>query len=68
MILMSELASSRATTGGPSTKTYGESTERQESIYNWKNRGYSTILDAMMVIIIHDVHKLKHDHKYFIIS
>ena len=56
MILMSELASYSATIGDLSTKTYGESTERQENVYNWKNRGYSTILDVMMVILNHDVY------------
>ena len=55
MILMSESASFGAEIGDLSTKTYRESTEKQEIVYNWKNRGYSTILDAMMVIINHDV-------------
>ena len=50
-----------------SPNNYIESCETHELVYNWKKRGYSTILDVMMVIINHDIHKLKHCTEYFII-
>ena len=56
MILMLDSASFGADIEDLSMKTYKESTARFEDVYNWKNRGYSTILDAMMVITNHDVH------------
>ena len=40
--------------------------EPSGEIENWKNRGYSTILDVLMVIMMHDAYKLKHCIKYFI--
>ena len=56
MILMTDSISFGADIEDLSINTYKESTARYGDIYNWKNRGYSTILDVMMVILNHDVY------------
>ena len=67
MLLMSNSATFGADVRKMSGENYEESSETYELIFNWKNRGYSTILDVMMVIINHDVHDVKYYNKYFIL-
>ena len=50
-----------------STKNYEQIGETCGELKNWKTRGYSTILDVLMVIMKHSAYKLKDCNKYFII-
>ena len=67
MIIMSSSAALSTEIDQMSIRNSHESSEGYENVYNWKNRGYSTILDVMMVIINQDVHKLKQYYKFFIL-
>ena len=50
-----------------STKNYKRIGETYGDFKNWMTRGYSTILDVLMVIMKHSEYKLKESNKYFII-
>ena len=50
-----------------SFKNYVEIRRTFGALKNWKNRGYSTILDVLMVIMKRSAYKLKDCNKYFII-
>ena len=67
MILMANSASMSTEIKEMSIRSFEESNEVYKNVYNWKNRGYSTILDVMMVIINQDVHKFKQYYKFFIL-
>ena len=67
MILLSSFASLSTEIDQMSLRSIQESNEVYKNVYNWKNRGYSTILDVMMVIMNQDVHNLKQYYKFFII-
>ena len=67
MIIMSDSDAYGHETDQMSTRHFLETKESYKNVYNWKNRGYSTILDVMMVIINHDVLKLKQYNKFFIL-
>ena len=42
-----------------STKNYDQIGDTYGDLNNWKTRGYSTILDVLMVIMKHSAYKLK---------
>ena len=60
MILMSDSATFGTDISNVSPKNYKETSELDGDVYNWKRRGYSLILDILMVMIKHNVYKLKH--------
>ena len=67
MILMSQWREFGADIKEVSPKNYKEIGSTFGVLQNWKNRGYSTILDVLMVIMIHNACKLKHYNQYLII-
>ena len=50
-----------------STKNYEQIGETYGDLKNWKTRGYSTILDVLMVIMKHSAYEFKDCNEYFII-
>ena len=50
-----------------SKKNYEQIGKTFGKFKNWKTRGYSTILDVLMVITNHSVYELRDRNKYFII-
>ena len=66
MILMSDCATHGADMNQVPTKHCEIYNEPSEEVENWKNRGYSTILEVLMVKMMHDAFKLKHCIRYFI--
>ena len=50
-----------------STKSYEQFRKTFENVQNFRNRGYSIVLDALMVIMKRSAYKLKDFNKYFII-
>ena len=60
MILMSHWKEFGADIKQVSTKNYKEIGRTFGNLRNWGYRGYSIILDVLMVIRIHNAYKLKH--------
>ena len=50
-----------------STKNYEQIGETYGDLKNWKTRGYSTILDVLMVIMKHSAYEFKDCNEYFFI-
>ena len=58
MFLMLESTSVGADVWQVSTKSYKQFGQLYGYVENWKRRGYSTVLDVMMVIINHGVYSI----------
>ena len=67
MILALDSANFGADIKHVSSKNYKQIGRTFGKFKNWKTRGYSTILDVLMVITNYSVYELRDRNKYFII-